>query len=209
MSAFGIFALILTTAYIIYFAVTISRDVIAGRKKAEDSPESETFDISSSAQDESGATNKGKTDNILHEESVAVFETEDGGFRVGDIEFETLFEPTVTPAIASHLVSEASLTEEERHEVMIEESDEVEEIISNLTLGCEDQSGQFEYEEQISSDDMETYMCNMQDIGNSHLVNKSGVAAEESLESEADDGLDEHIEEEVITADQPEERDWM
>ena len=44
MSAFGIFALILTTAYIIYFAVVIIRDVTSSRKSAEDNSETETFD---------------------------------------------------------------------------------------------------------------------------------------------------------------------
>lgn len=35
MSAFGIFALILTTAYIIYFAAVIIKDVAASRKSPE------------------------------------------------------------------------------------------------------------------------------------------------------------------------------
>lgn len=45
MSAFGIFALILTTAYIIYFAVVISKDIVDSRKKAEANENVETFDI--------------------------------------------------------------------------------------------------------------------------------------------------------------------
>lgn len=69
MSAFGIFALILTTAYIIYFAVIISRDVINGRKNPEEASNVETFDVSSFSQ----------------EEAMEVRET-DGGFAVGETE---------------------------------------------------------------------------------------------------------------------------
>ena len=68
MSAFGIFALILTTAYIIYFAVVIIRDVTSSRKSAEDNSETETFDAT-----------------FAEEQSVEVIETE-SGFAVGDNE---------------------------------------------------------------------------------------------------------------------------
>ena len=66
MSAFGIFALILTTVYIIYFSVVIIRDVISSRKSAEDNSGAETFDTT-----------------FAGEQSVEVVETETG-FAVGD-----------------------------------------------------------------------------------------------------------------------------
>lgn len=66
MSAFGIFALILTTAYIIYFSVVIIRDVTSSRKSAEENSGAETFDTT-----------------FAGEQSVEVIETETG-FAVGD-----------------------------------------------------------------------------------------------------------------------------
>ena len=72
MSAFGIFALILTTAYIIYFSVVIIRDVTSSRKSAEDNSETETFDAT-----------------FAEEQSVEVIETE-SGFAVGDNEGSSL-----------------------------------------------------------------------------------------------------------------------
>lgn len=68
MSAFGIFALILTIAYIIYFTVVIVRDVAAGRKSGDDSSQTETFDTS-----------------FMEEQSVQVTETREG-FSVGNQE---------------------------------------------------------------------------------------------------------------------------
>ena len=47
MSAFGIFALILTTAYIIYFAVIIIRDIANDRKNPEGASNVEIFDVTS------------------------------------------------------------------------------------------------------------------------------------------------------------------
>lgn len=66
MSAFGIFALILTTAYIIYFSVVIIRDITSSRRSAEENSETETFDAT-----------------FAEEQSVEVIETENG-FAVGD-----------------------------------------------------------------------------------------------------------------------------
>lgn len=68
MSAFGIFALILTTAYIIYFTVVIVRDITVSRKSGNENPQAETFDTS-----------------FMDEQSVEVKET-DGGFAVGENE---------------------------------------------------------------------------------------------------------------------------
>ena len=71
MSAFGIFALLLTTAYIIYFAVVIVRDIASGRKSGNETNQSEVFDTS-----------------FMEDMSVEVNET-DGGFAVGSDEIET------------------------------------------------------------------------------------------------------------------------
>ncbi len=83
MSAFGIFALILTTAYIIYFAVIICQDIIKGRKTSDGASSGETFDVSS----------------FVQEEAVDVKEI-NGGFAVGDNETmsETVSAPVDTPA---------------------------------------------------------------------------------------------------------------
>lgn len=69
MSAFGIFALILTTAYIIYFAVIIIRDIANDRKNPEGASNVEIFDVTSFAQ----------------EEAMEIRKT-DGGFAVGENE---------------------------------------------------------------------------------------------------------------------------
>lgn len=60
MSAFGIFALILTIAYIIYFIVVIVRDVAAGRKSGDDSSQTETFDTSFMEEQSVQVTEPGK-----------------------------------------------------------------------------------------------------------------------------------------------------
>lgn len=70
MSAFGIFAIILTTAYIIYFAVIIAKDLIVNRNTG-DSDAPEIFDL-----------------DFQQEESVSVVETA-SGFTVGDVEIQT------------------------------------------------------------------------------------------------------------------------
>lgn len=77
MSAFGIFALILTTAYIIYFAVVISRDIVASRKKGAANDDVETFDV---------------IDDI---EAVPVTEIA-GGFSIGETETVDQYTPTAT-----------------------------------------------------------------------------------------------------------------
>ena len=46
MGAFGIFALILTTAYIIYYAVIITQDVLALKRKEKNSSTAEVLDTS-------------------------------------------------------------------------------------------------------------------------------------------------------------------
>lgn len=46
MGTFAIFALILTTAYIIYYGVVITKDILSSRKTAEESDAAETLDTS-------------------------------------------------------------------------------------------------------------------------------------------------------------------
>ena len=46
MGTFAIFALILTTAYVIYYGVVITKDILASRKTAEDNDATETLDTS-------------------------------------------------------------------------------------------------------------------------------------------------------------------
>lgn len=95
MSAFGIFALILTTAYIIYFSVVIIRDVTTSRKSAEDNSETETFDAT-----------------FAEEQSVEVTETENG-FAVGDNNIDAVpvaaFEGTTEPTSSSEAEKEAQV----------------------------------------------------------------------------------------------------
>lgn len=95
MSAFGIFALILTTAYIIYFSVVIIRDVTTSRKSAEDNSETETFDAT-----------------FAEEQSVEVTETENG-FAVGDNNIDAVpvaaVEETTEPTASSEAEKEAQV----------------------------------------------------------------------------------------------------
>lgn len=102
MSAFGIFAIILTTAYIIYFAVIIAKDLIANRQTGgSDAPE--IFDL-----------------DFQQEESVTVTETT-SGFSVGDVEIQTEnaiigeadVEPLKSAGIADKISEDLSDTEAE------------------------------------------------------------------------------------------------
>ena len=184
MSAFGIFALILTTAYIIYFAVTISRDVVAGRKKAEDSPESETFEISSQPHEESVTQTQ--------QESVAVYETENG-FTVGDAEIHT------EKMLASNNVQEQIEVTENTPEIQ-----ESEQLIESITSGAEDITDQVNYEERLNDERFEQFLAQKSN-SHSHLFKRIAVEAEEPLQSEADDGPELQAEQE----EEREERDWM
>ncbi len=77
MRAFWIFAICLTVAYIIYYAVTIVRDLYGkpGEKKSDE----ETFEVASS-------------DDEQEEASVSVAESETG-FSIGDESYETSIAP--------------------------------------------------------------------------------------------------------------------
>ena len=70
MNSYFIFAIVLTVAYIIYYAVIIAHDIYG--KKGTDKPNEEVFDL--------GAPEE--------EESVAVTESE-SGFSIGSENYET------------------------------------------------------------------------------------------------------------------------
>lgn len=74
MKSFVIFAIVVTIIYVIYYTVIIVQDLY-GKPKDEKS-QSESFDVS---------------DMVDEEESVAVNES-DGGFSVGDNQYETAYE---------------------------------------------------------------------------------------------------------------------
>lgn len=74
MKSFVIFAIVVTVIYVIYYTVIIVQDLY-GKPKDEKS-QSESFDVS---------------DMTEEEESIAVSES-DGGFSVGDNQYETAYE---------------------------------------------------------------------------------------------------------------------
>ena len=74
MKSFVIFAIVVTIIYVIYYTVIIVQDLY-GKPKDEKS-QGESFDVS---------------DMTDEEESIAVSES-DGGFSVGDNQYETAYE---------------------------------------------------------------------------------------------------------------------
>jgi hypothetical protein len=74
MSSFLIFAIVLTVVYIIYYAIVIVQDLYG--KPKEETRNAESFDVS---------------DMAAEDESIAVSES-DGGFSVGDNQYETSYE---------------------------------------------------------------------------------------------------------------------
>ena len=74
MSSFLIFAIVLTVVYIIYYTIVIVQDLYG--KPKEENRNAESFDVS---------------DMAAEDESIAVSES-DGGFSVGDNQYETSYE---------------------------------------------------------------------------------------------------------------------
>lgn len=74
MSPFLIFAISLTIAYVIYYAVMITRDLYG--KKEEAKSNEEVFDIS----------------NITEEEAAVAVNESNGGFSVADKQYDTSFQ---------------------------------------------------------------------------------------------------------------------
>lgn len=110
MSTFGIFALILTTAYIIYFAAVIAKDVTASKKSPDADSGTETFDVSSFAQ----------------EESVEVKEV-NGGFAIGDN--ETCTETVSAQPADSEDAGESNLNSEEKIKNVTDKMDDSEQDV--------------------------------------------------------------------------------
>ena len=106
MSAFGIFALILTTVYIIYFLVIIGRDVASSKKTGGDDTQTETFDVSEFAQ----------------EESVEVKEIS-GGFAIGENETQT---ETVAVGEEKEVVEDNPIDKEKVKEGLTEKMEVIE-----------------------------------------------------------------------------------
>lgn len=78
MSPFLIFAISLTIAYAIYYAVMITRDLYG--KKEEAKSNEEVFDIS----------------NITEEEAAVAVNESDGGFSVADKQYDTSFQDSTS-----------------------------------------------------------------------------------------------------------------
>ena len=105
MNSYFIFAIVLTVAYIIYYAVIIAHDIYG--KKGTDKPNEEVFDL--------GAPEE--------EESVAVTESETG-FSIGSENYET--ESTATS-------SETSPEEEKLERLKAEAEEQMEETTPYLS----------------------------------------------------------------------------
>ena len=78
MSPFVIFAISLTIAYVIYYAVMITRDLYG--KKEETKSNEEVFDIS----------------NMTEEEAAVAVNESDGGFSVADKQYDTSFQDSTS-----------------------------------------------------------------------------------------------------------------
>ena len=79
MNPFFIFVIVLTTAYVIYFAVNIAHDLYG--KKEEKKNTTEEYDVSD-------MTDNGDNGADAEEDSIAVVESENG-FSIGEQEVET------------------------------------------------------------------------------------------------------------------------
>ena len=74
MSPFVIFAISLTIAYVIYYAVMITRDLYG--KKEENKSNEEVFDVSS----------------ITEEEAAVAVNESDGGFSIANKQYDTRYQ---------------------------------------------------------------------------------------------------------------------
>ncbi len=115
MSAFGIFALILTIAYIIYFSVVIVRDVAVGRKAKDDGPQAETFDTS-----------------FMEDQPVKVAETKEG-FSIGDNEISATPVAEISSDLTEELENKSAETEALKTKLAETMPEEVE-VIAEVSL---------------------------------------------------------------------------
>lgn len=157
MSAFGIFAMILTTGYIIYYAVIIWLDIVAGRKKAEGSSNIETFDTSSFQQ----------------EESIEVREV-DGGYQVGESEVKA----DAAVAVKAQPQNAGEQKEEKKTEEPQTDVEKIEKEMQDVSENVEMQMGQ---------NDFDYYNALTESNGTSHLIYKQEVAADKPIKQPADD----------------------
>lgn len=159
MSAFGIFALILTTAYIIYFAAVIAKDITASKKSPDAEANTETFDVSSFAQ----------------EEFVEVKET-NGGFAVGDN--ETCTETVSTQTDEGGDPGESKLNSEEKIQTVTDKMDNSEEYVE-FEMPVQDEH----FQQYLINDQIKNH-----NIGTSYMINRQEVAAAEPQKSSAGNG---------------------
>ena len=101
MNPFFIFVIVLTTAYVIYFAVNIAHDLYG--KKEEKKNTTEEYDVSD-------MTDDGDNDADAEEDSIAVVESENG-FSIGEQEVETTVDVVSDTAEDDGVASNEAATE--------------------------------------------------------------------------------------------------
>ena len=101
MNPFFIFVIVLTTAYVIYFAVNIAHDLYG--KKEEKKNTTEEYDVSD-------MTDNGDNGEDAEEDSIAVVESENG-FSIGEQEVETCVDAVSDTAEDDGLASDEDAAE--------------------------------------------------------------------------------------------------
>lgn len=115
MNSYFIFALVLTVAYVIYYAAIITHDLYG--KKGTDKKDEEVFDI--------GAPE-------VKEESVAVTESETG-FSIGDESYDTESETTVQETPPEKSVNNPTTAQEKLEQLKAEAEERMEETVPYLS----------------------------------------------------------------------------
>lgn len=115
MNSYFIFALVLTVAYVIYYAAVITHDLYG--KKGTDKKDEEVFDI--------GAPE-------VEEESVAVTESETG-FSIGDESYDTESETTVQVTPPEKSVNNPTTAQEKLERLKAEAEERMEETVPYLS----------------------------------------------------------------------------
>lgn len=115
MNSYFIFALVLTVAYVIYYAAVITHDLYG--KKGTDKKDEEVFDI--------GAPE-------VEEESVAVTESETG-FSIGDESYDTESETTVQVTPPEKSVNNPTTAQEKLERLKAEAEERMEATVPYLS----------------------------------------------------------------------------
>lgn len=115
MNSYFIFALVLTVAYVIYYAAVITHDLYG--KKGTDKKDEEVFDI--------GAPE-------VEEESVAVTESETG-FSIGDENYDTENETTVQETPPEKSVNNPTTAQEKLERLKAEAEERMEDTVPYLS----------------------------------------------------------------------------